>query len=194
MTIEKESKRAALLSMKVPGQIRFTEARFLYQLGRRKGNLVEIGCLHGRSTSVLAQAAAVFNASLTSIDPFYVTPGMKQQGSAEIVKRNLAAVGLKPGKLMVMESHAAAAVYQDEVSFLFIDGNHDYEHVREDIADWAGKVKVTGVMAFHDMFMPHISGVAQAVTEWWLSIFDIHNVTWKLEGMTDFTIAFRRVK
>lgn len=194
MTIEKESKRAALLSMKVPGQIRFTEARFLYQLGRRKGNLVEIGCLQGRSTAVLVQAAKVFKADVTSVDPFYFTPGMKIQSSPEIWRQNLEGIGLQAPHLLAMESHAAAQVYDKEIGFLFIDGNHDYEHVKEDIADWAPKIKIDGVIAFHDMFMPHISGVAQAVTEWWLSIFDIRNVTWKLEGMTDFTIAFRRVK
>lgn len=194
MSISVEAKRAAQLAMKVPGQIRFTEAEYLYRLGRRKGNLVEIGCLHGRSTSVLVQASSVFNAKVTSIDPFYVTPNTNQQSTYENWVNNLSKVGLKAPRMLAVESHAAAAEYQDEISFLFIDGAHDYEHVREDIADWTPKVKVEGVIAFHDMFMPHISGVAQAVTEWWVSIFDIKNVTWKLVGMTDFTIAFQRVK
>ena len=194
MTVSEEARKAAVVAMKVPGQIRASECRFLYRLGRRISNVVEIGCLHGRSTAALVQAAKVYKADVTSVDPFYVTPGLKQQSSPEQWRKNLEAVGLKAPNLLAMESHAAAQVYEKEIGFLFIDGNHDYEHVREDILDWAPKIKVEGVMAFHDMFMPHISGVAQAVTEWWLSIFDIQNVTWKLEGMTDFTIAFRRVK
>ena len=189
-----ESEKAAKLAMCVPGQIRYAECVFLYRLGRRISNVVEIGCLHGRSTAVLVQAAKVFKADVTSVDPFYITPGMKQQSSPEQWKKNLESVGLNAPHLLAMESHAAAQVYDKEIGFLFIDGNHDYEHVKEDIADWAPKIKIDGVIAFHDMFMPHISGVAQAVTEWWLSIFDIRNVTWKLEGMTDFTIAFRRMK
>ena len=194
MTISDEARNAAHLAMKIPGQIRSTECRFLYKLARRISNVVEIGCLHGRSTAVLVQAARIFKASVTSVDPFYVTPGLRQQSSPEIWKANLAAAGLKAPDLLAMESHAAAQVYDKEIGFLFIDGDHSYEHVREDILDWAPKIKIEGVVAFHDMFMPHISGVAQAVTEWWLGMFDIQNVTWKLEGMVDFTIAFRRVK
>jgi predicted O-methyltransferase YrrM len=193
-SINQEAKIAAARAMRVPGQIRATEVAALYKMGRRLGHLVEIGCLHGRSTAALVQAAAVFKAKLTSIDPFYVTPGMKQQSSPGAWAENLRKVGLPVPELIALESHEAAKIFEDEISFLFIDGNHDYEHVKQDIEDWSPKIKVGGVMAFHDMFMPHISGVAKAVTEWWLSIFDIRNVTWKLESMTDFTIAFRRIK
>ncbi len=193
-SINQEAKIAAARAMRVPGQIRATEAAALYKMGRRLGHLVEIGCLHGRSTAALVQAAAVFKAKLTSIDPFYVTRGMKQQSSPGAWAGNLRKVGLPVPELIALESHEAAKIFEDEISFLFIDGNHDYEHVKQDIEDWSPKIKVGGVLAFHDIFMPHISGVAKAVTEWWLSIFDIRNVTWKLESMTDFTIAFRRIK
>lgn len=194
MSIEEEAKKAVKRAMKVPGQIRAGEAQFLYQMARRKtGGIVEIGCLHGRSTSVLVQAAEVYKSHVTSVDPFYPTPNSKPT-SAETWRKNLEAVGLKAPELLEMESHAAASVYRDEIGFLFIDGAHDYEHVKQDIADWVPKIKVDGVIAFHDMFTPHISGVAQAVTEWWLSIFDINHVTWKIHGMTDFTIAFRRMQ
>ncbi len=194
MTISDEARNAARLAMKVQGQIRYSECVYLYRLARRISNVAEIGCLQGRSTAVLVQAAKVFKANVTSVDPFYFTPGMKIQSSPEIWRKNLEGIGLKAPELLAMESHEAAKVYDKEIGFLFIDGNHDYEHVKEDIADWAPKIKVEGVIAFHDMFMPRISGVAQAVTEWWLGMFDIRNVTWKLEGMVNFTIAFRRVK
>jgi predicted O-methyltransferase YrrM len=194
MSIEEEAKKAVKKAMKVPGQIRAGEAQFLYSLARRKtGRIVEIGCLHGRSTSMLVQAAGVYKAKVTSIDPFYPTPNSKPT-SARTWRNNLEAVGLEAPELLEMESHTAAGVYKEEIGFLFIDGAHDYEHIKQDIADWNPKIMVNGVMAFHDMFTPHISGVAQAVTEWWLSIFDIMHITWQIHGMTDFTIAFRRVQ
>ena len=190
------AERAADRAMKVSGQIRKSEAMALYTMARRMGNIVEIGCLHGRSTAALVQAAKVFKARVTSVDPFYLTPGTKQISSAANWRNNLVAIGLEPPELMVMESHQAAELYKDEIAFLFIDGNHDYAHVKQDIEDWSPKVKVGGVMAFHDFMMPHIDGVARAVSEWWLSIFDIKNVTWKLatESTRDYVIAFRRVK
>ena len=191
--INDEANKTAMLAMRVPGQIRKTEAAALYKMGRRLGNLVEIGCLHGRSTVALVEAAKKFKATVTSVDPFYTTPNINPQSSPEIWQANLEAVGLKAPNLLAMESHQAAAVYNEEISFLFIDGAHDYEHVKEDIADWVPKVKVSGVIAFHDMFLPHADGVTKAVTEWWLSVYDRETTAWKYENMTDYLIAFRRV-
>lgn len=194
--VKDHAKRAVKIAMRVSGQIRPSEAMALYTMARRMGNIVEIGCLHGRSTAALVQAAKVFKARVTSVDPFYLTPNTKQISSAANWRKNLRAVGLEAPKLMEMESHQAAQIYKDEIAFLFIDGNHDYAHVKQDIEDWSPKVKVGGVMAFHDFLMPHIDGVAKAVLEWWLSIFDIKNVTWKMatDTSTDYVIAFRRVK
>jgi len=192
-SIAYESRQAARLAMKIDGQIRETEAAYLYKLARRKGNLVEIGCLFGRSTSALVQGASVFGAEVTSVDPFYKTPNTDKLSSPEIWRSNLKSQGFEPPELLVMTSHEAATIYDKEISFLFVDGGHSYADVRQDIADWLPKIKVSGYIAFHDMFMPHIKGVTRAVTEWWLSVFDIKNTTWKYEQMVDFMIAFRRV-
>ena len=188
-----ESRQAARCAMEIPGQIRETEAAYLYRLARRKGNLAEIGCLFGRSTSVLVRAASVYGATVTTIDPFYKTPNTNMISSADVWRKNIKGQGLELPKLLEMPSHEASKVLDKEISFLFVDGGHSYEDVRQDIEDWIPKIKVNGVIAFHDMFMPHIDGVAKAVTDWWLSVFSIKNTTWKLEGMVDYTIAFRRV-
>ena len=192
-SINYESRQAARCAMEIPGQIRSSEAEFLYRLARRKGNIVEIGCLFGRSTSVLVQAAAVFGAEVTSVDPFYKTANTDQISSPELWRKNLEGLRLTPPKLMPMPSHAAAKFYEDEIAFLFMDGGHGYETVSQDIADWIPKIKESGVVAFHDMFMPHLDGVARAVTEWWLAVFDAKAPVWKLEGMVGHTIAVRRV-
>jgi predicted O-methyltransferase YrrM len=192
LSIEYEMKRAGRTAMMVPGQIRETEAAFLYKLARRKGNLVEIGCLFGRSTVALVMASQAYKAEVTSIDPFIETANTNLLSSPKVWQKNLTGLGLEVPKLMKMISHDAAKQYSDEIAFLFIDGGHSYETVKQDIEDWLPKIKVTGVVAFHDMFTPHITGVARAVTEWWLSIYDRKNPTWKIEGMVDHTIAFRR--
>lgn len=38
----------------------------------------------------------------------------------------------------------------DSIDFVFIDGNHEYEHVYEDIVEWTKKVKPGGIVAGHD--------------------------------------------
>lgn len=179
--------------MKIPGQIREDEAAFLYRQARRKGHMVEIGCLFGRSTSVLVRAASVFAAHLTTIDPFFKTPNTKTDASPELWRKNLQDQGLTPPDLLQMTSHEAAKLYKNEISFLFIDGGHNYETVRQDIEDWVPMVRETGVVAFHDMFAPHIDGVTKAVSEWWLSEYENKEMKWALEAMDNFTIAFRRL-
>lgn len=54
--------------------------------------------------------------------------------------------------------------------FIFIDGNHEYEAVKRDIAAWYPRLTPGGVIAFHDYYSePGINpqeGVKQAVDEW----------------------------
>lgn len=49
------------------------------------------------------------------------------------------------------DSIKAASFYEDDsVDFLFIDGSHEYEDVKNDLITWFPKVKKGGVMAGHD--------------------------------------------
>lgn len=38
----------------------------------------------------------------------------------------------------------------EELDFVYIDGNHDFKHVAEDIFEWSKKVKKGGVVSGHD--------------------------------------------
>ena len=44
----------------------------------------------------------------------------------------------------------ASSVEEDKYDYIFIDGNHSYEYVLEDIALWYPKLKNGGVFAGHD--------------------------------------------
>ena len=188
--IDYEARKAARLARKIPGQFGERESEYLYKLARQKGNLVEIGALFGRSTSVMVQASKIFSAHLTTIDPFFKTPNTDQLSSPELWRSNLIGEGLEPPDLLHMKSHEAASVYDKDISLVFIDGGHNYETVKEDIEDWSPKVKVGGIMALHDMYMPHLNGITRAVNEWWLEMFETR--AWKIEGMVGYTISFRR--
>jgi predicted O-methyltransferase YrrM len=146
MTIEYEARLAAHLGMQISGQMRRTELEFLYRLARQKGPIVEIGCLHGRSTSVLVQAANKFDAEVTSVDPFLETPNTEKP-SAEVWRANLEKARLPVPKLLELYSHEAAGVYEDEIGMLFVDGGHEYEDVRQDIEDWTPKIKLNGIFS-----------------------------------------------
>jgi len=187
MTLDEDCTKAVEKALGIPGLISREDMEFLYKLACCKGNIVELGCYLGRSTAVLLQAAAVSKAQLTSIDifnPFEVTP----QGSAEAWSENLVGLGLEPPSLLQMSTDEAATVYGDEISFLFIDADHGKAAVAQDLTNWTPKVKVGGIVALHDMWLHHRTGVAQATVEWWRR----QGGNWRFMEQRGLTIAFRR--
>ncbi|CAK9026267.1 unnamed protein product [Durusdinium trenchii] len=73
-------------------------------------------------------------------------------------------------------SRASYEVADESLDVVFIDGDHSYEAVREDIAHWSGKVRPGGYLSGHD-FTPSCAGVVQAVNDFALQ----HNATINLQ-------------
>jgi hypothetical protein len=51
----------------------------------------------------------------------------------------------------------------DEIDFIYIDGNHEYEYVKKDMENYWKKVKKRGIMAGHDI--ASFPGVGKAFVE-----------------------------
>ena len=62
-------------------------------------------------------------------------------------------------------SEAAKKIRDKSLNFAFIDGNHSYEYVKEDISLWWPKIKSGGILSGHDLDWENGSGVRQAVEE-----------------------------
>ena len=67
-------------------------------------------------------------------------------------------------------SMEAARRFADEsLDFVYIDANHDYRHVREDITEWSKKVRKGGIISGHD-YLNSLDGVdygvKKAVDKW----------------------------
>lgn len=78
-----------------------------------------------------------------------------------------------------MMSHDAAPQVKDKsLDFVFIDADHSYEHVIEDIRDWAPKVKPGGMVSGHDYGHPEFPGVEQAVREYFGNNFGLVHSDW----------------
>jgi hypothetical protein len=76
---------------------------------------------------------------------------MKHQGKVyEKTFENL--TGFEERALMMrMTSDQAAELFPDRsLDFVYIDANHTYEHVKNDIMLWYPKVKIGGILAGHD--------------------------------------------
>lgn len=67
-------------------------------------------------------------------------------------------------------SEQAVKQFEDNYfDFVYIDANHKYEYIKQDIELWYPKVKKGGVFAGHDYYnsnILNICGVKRAVTEW----------------------------
>jgi hypothetical protein len=80
------------------------------------------------------------------------------------------------GELLRMESLEAVKLFPDNYfDFIYIDANHEYEHVKADINAWYPKIKKNGIFAGHDYNNKH-KGVIRAVSEFRMS----HNLQLQL--------------
>jgi len=61
-------------------------------------------------------------------------------------------------------SDVAVSVIPDDVDFVYVDGNHDYDFVRRDLMLYYPKIKSGGVLCGHD-FATYELGVCRAVVE-----------------------------
>ena len=87
-------------------------------------------------------------------------------------------------------------VYKQFVSpihLLFVDGDHDYYGVRDDILNWCTLLPVGGRVAFHDYGngekAPHTAGVKRAVDE-----LLINAGGWETISSADSILAFRKTE
>lgn len=80
-----------------------------------------------------------------------------------------------------MTSLEASNLYEDNsLDFIFIDGAHDYDNVKDDLINWFPKVKKDGIFAGHD-YIKSWPGVIRAVDEFFEIMdrkFEINKSCW----------------
>lgn len=54
-------------------------------------------------------------------------------------------------KAIKASSSEAGNNFTEQIDFLFVDGNHEYEGVKEDIDIWFPKLKSNGIIVMHDI-------------------------------------------
>lgn len=126
-----------------------------------RGQIVEIGSFHGRSTVVLARAAAA-GVQVIAIDPHAGSDRGPQEIEASAVRgdsdyenftSNLSRLGVKDRVRHVRRtSQDAGADVDGTIDLLYIDGAHRFGPARTDIRDWGRRVSDGGTMLIHDSF------------------------------------------
>ena len=118
-----------------------------------EGPIVEIGSHKGKSTIALALASKYLTSRkplVYAIDPFadYIfAPGEYEQD----FMNNIQVAGVHEYvKTIKKFSYDAYEECPQNISALFIDGDHSYEAVKHDITHYAPRVVAGGIIAFHD--------------------------------------------
>lgn len=142
-----------------------------------KERFVEIGAWKGKS--VCYAGVEIINSGknikLDSIDTWEGSPGEPALMNDESIINNTLYFdylkNIEPVREVVfpikMPSVQAAKLYEDNsLFFVFIDGSHLYEAVKEDILAWMPKVKSGGFIGGHDIDQTEeFNGVRKAVDE-----------------------------
>jgi predicted O-methyltransferase YrrM len=121
-------------------------------------NIVEIGCYCGHSTLIINSCFQ--NATINCVDPWKM---YREEGStydldnqAEELKQaeQIFDQNIKPfpniKKNKMFSIQFADSVDNDSLDLVYIDGDHSYSAVKQDIIAWMPKVKVGGVISGHD--------------------------------------------
>jgi hypothetical protein len=162
----------------IDGWLTPAEAGALYDAGRAAtGPIVEIGSWQGRSTAALALGSlAGGRYPVYAVDSFQgvqdqarptdqgtrVGPG--PTSSPEVLRRNLDAVGVNGLVTILPKSSREALGEILECNVLFLDGDHTYESVRDDLRGYLPRLQPGGRVVVHDVTLGD-PGVVKAVDE-----------------------------
>lgn len=161
-----------LLAQNIDGFLTNREGQLLYSLAKQSvpyGNTVEIGSWKGKSTVWIAQALKDSGGDriVYAIDPH--TGSLEHQKDNTKIwtfdefQKNINNAGVSSAvRPIVKFSDQALPDIHEQVGFLFIDGGHEYEFVKQDYELFAPLVAEGGFIAFHDTPWP---GVDQFITE-----------------------------
>jgi len=151
----------------IDGWLTVDEAVTLHDLARAVppgGHAVEIGSWQGKSAVVLGKGLAASPGSrLHCVDPFNADgcppslPLFAAQRARldctlrESFERNVRRHGVRACiEVWPAYSQEVAPTFPHAIDLLFIDGNHDYEAVRQDFELWVPKLRDGGVLCLHD--------------------------------------------
>jgi hypothetical protein len=138
--------------VEIPDYTRNDLPEFFKELGLKVG--AEIGVDRGHYSEVICQAGL----KLFSIDPWLAYKDyawLKSDQSTIEKSYQKAKQRLLPYDCTIIRKTSMEAVNDFEdgsLDFVYIDGNHSFKTVTEDIYEWSKKVRKGGVISGHDYF------------------------------------------
>ena len=164
----------ALRLDEIPGWLTREEAEWLHERAKKSKRVLEIGCFMGRSTVAMLAATTMRDGphSMVVIDTFdarETSMAEKYAGDAPLVLRhfveNITHDRSLPLPLIIIGEACQARLFAPQFDFIFIDGAHDEDSVRDDL-ETARRVALPGcVVAVHDYGDPDREGLTRAVDD-----------------------------
>jgi hypothetical protein len=153
------------LPIEIPNMGRDNLGNLFNELGYTVG--AEIGTERGLFSEVLCKANPKLK--LFCIDPWRELPSYRAHVKQDLLDEIYANAvkRLTPYRCRLIKSLSEEAVekFKDRsLDFVYIDANHDYEHVTMDLNIWCKKVKSGGIVSGHD-YARNSRSVIQAVTD-----------------------------
>lgn len=104
------------------------------------------------------------------VDPYTpyseIQEGFELEDLIKAKDEALCACGVYPSCEFIFKPSVEASkeVMDDSLDFVYVDGNHNYQAVIDDLNAWYQKVRVNGVLGGHNFHAPYF-GVCKAVLE-----------------------------
>lgn len=138
---------------------------YLYNLSSNP-IIVEIGSYEGESTEIFAQEFPF--ATIYAIDPWvngYDDKDFASNSNMIQVENNFNE-RTKYYKNIIKIKDFSLNVDMSNIHMVYIDGNHQYEAVKNDILHWKPRLVKNGIISGHDYTnYGHVAGVKKAVDE-----------------------------
>jgi len=142
------------------------------ELGLNVG--VEIGVAAGRFSEILLGGHS--DLKLYCVDPYLAYPGYfdfpiqeKLTNFETCAKQKLASYGDRVQFIKKPSMEAVHDFADNSLDFVYIDGNHIFKAVVDDLEEWSKKVRKGGIIAGHDFethTKPAIINVKEVVCAW----------------------------
>ena len=139
-------------------------AEYFAELGFTKG--AEIGVYRGYYSRELLEKNLKLN--ILCVDSWSLNEGWglkKNQQAFPICLKTLAPYRDRYTILKGISVEVAKFVLDESLDFVYIDADHSYEAVKNDLEAWTPKVRKGGIVSGHDYFKDPRLGVIEAVDE-----------------------------
>ncbi len=180
---QKEALKQILHLEDIEGWLLLEEATELFLLAdkiRAKQPIIcEIGVWKGKSSYIFASAIKDKGGSLYSVDPFDGDGDSASKDSYQEQIKQLSVPLLQNFQdtmrkyglfecikvLPYLSSEARKKFKEKQIDLLFIDGNHEYESVKEDYLLWSELIVSGGTLVLHDVGAVHVDGPRRVMDE-----------------------------